>query len=302
MSRLISIMAVLVILCACGAVAESADEAIRVAGADEAASIMDEMGKEFQASHPGSFVIVTASDTVSGYEALINKEIEVAMTGSDPSEKLKEEAKKAGVTMEPYPMGYTAQVVFVRKDLPVDSLNLEQLAKIYTGELKNWSQVGGPNIQIALNELNHERHSDVKWFEETVLKGAKPSPDIDERNTVRLLMFHAVEEPGSIGYCSLGMYNSIMRARPNLNLKLLKIARDTVSEPVAPIETAILSGLYPMLEPFSVVIDSASASPLVKKFVELSRDTIRSRQAAALAREGTRAVSSGTGINDTTSR
>lgn len=47
----------------------------------------------------------------------------------------------------------------VNADNPVDSLTVEQIRKIYTGEITNWSQVGGDNLEIVPFQRNAEAGS-----------------------------------------------------------------------------------------------------------------------------------------------
>lgn len=47
-------------------------------------------------------------------------------------------------------VGWDALVVMVHPDNPVNSLSVDQLYKIMTGEVRNWSEVGGNNEQILV--------------------------------------------------------------------------------------------------------------------------------------------------------
>ena len=47
------------------------------------------------------------------------------------------------------PFATDALVFVVNQDNPVDSLTVEEIQKIYTGELTNWSQVGGEDLDIV---------------------------------------------------------------------------------------------------------------------------------------------------------
>ena len=58
-------------------------------------------------------------------------------------------AKEKGVELEIVPIVKDAFVFFVNTENPVESLTLEQIQGIYTGNIKNWKDVGGDNERIV---------------------------------------------------------------------------------------------------------------------------------------------------------
>ena len=93
------------------------------------------------------------TNTVSGYKRLAEKEIDIFF-GAYPSEEQLEDARQNNTTFECIPIGYEAFVFFVNKDNPVDSLTQEQLRGIYSGQITNWSEVGGPDRKITAYQRN----------------------------------------------------------------------------------------------------------------------------------------------------
>jgi phosphate transport system substrate-binding protein len=63
--------------------------------------------------------------------------------GTEPSQEEKALAEENGVQLVMKPVCYDAFVFIVHKSNPVDSLTLEQIQGIYTGEIRHWNQVGG---------------------------------------------------------------------------------------------------------------------------------------------------------------
>ena len=83
-------------------------------------------------------------NTVRGYKAIVDGETDILFCAS-PSEDQIKYAKEQGVELEYVPIGLEAFVFFVNKNCPIDNLTSEQIRNIYSGEIKNWSEVGGPN-------------------------------------------------------------------------------------------------------------------------------------------------------------
>ena len=67
---------------------------------------------------------------------------------TEPSSDERTEAKNAGVTLDITPVALDGFVFITHKDNPVDSLTVEQVKQIYSGEITNWKEVGGNNQKI----------------------------------------------------------------------------------------------------------------------------------------------------------
>ncbi len=93
------------------------------------------------------------NNTVDGYRLLAERETDIFI-GAYPSDEQRTYAKECGTTFEYTPIGAEAFVFFVHKDNPVGTLTEEQLRGIYSGEITNWSEVGGKDEDIAAFQRN----------------------------------------------------------------------------------------------------------------------------------------------------
>ncbi len=84
----------------------------------------------------------TCSGTITAYERLIAGRTDVIFCAA-PSQEQLDMAKAAGVELHLTPIGREAFVFFVNSKNPVDGLTVEEVQKIYTGEIRNWREVGG---------------------------------------------------------------------------------------------------------------------------------------------------------------
>ena len=99
--------------------------------------------------------LVSHTTTHDSFKRLINGEVDLIF--SVPiSEEQQKMADEAGVTLFMEPVAREGFVFVVNEDNPVDSLTSEQLRKIYSGEITNWSQVGGNDEPI----LPYQRNTD----------------------------------------------------------------------------------------------------------------------------------------------
>ena len=87
------------------------------------------------------------TNTHPGYVRLINDEVDLIVV-TEPSEEELKLAEEAGVELEVIPVVKEGFVFYVNEKNPVKSLSLEQIQKIYTGEIKNWKEVGGNDSVI----------------------------------------------------------------------------------------------------------------------------------------------------------
>ena len=87
------------------------------------------------------------TNTHPGYVKLINGEVDLIVV-TEPSEEELNLAKEKGVELEVIPVVKEGFVFYVNGQNKVDNLTLEQIQKIYTGEITNWSEVGGDDEKI----------------------------------------------------------------------------------------------------------------------------------------------------------
>lgn len=108
------------------------------------------LAEAFEANFKGkdvSEVEINHSKTHNAYVKLINDEVDLILVTS-PSEDELELAKQNGVELVVEKVVKEGFVFFVNSKNPVESLTVEQIQKIYTGEITNWKEVGGKDEKI----------------------------------------------------------------------------------------------------------------------------------------------------------
>ena len=197
---------------------------------------------------------VRCSGTIQAYSRLIRGETEMIFAAG-PSQAQLEAAEKAGVQLHLTPIGREAFVFFVNSKNPVTGLTVEQIQGIYTGEITNWSQVGGKNQSIR--PFQRAENSGSQTALQNLMAGL-PLMEPEERDRIGG-MGGIISEVASyknyknaIGF-SFRYYATEMEAEDEIRLLALN--------GVAPTKETIRDGSYPIASEFYAVTASRIGQP-----------------------------------------
>ena len=96
---------------------------------------------------PDAGEIITCTNTDGAYRRLIAGETDIIFVAG-PSEGQSQMARDAGVELKLTPIGREAFVFFVNAQNPVKGLSINDIQRIYSGEVPNWREFGGKNTKI----------------------------------------------------------------------------------------------------------------------------------------------------------
>ena len=200
--------------------------------------------------------LIDFSRTTQSYRNLMAGERDLVLAAEPDPEVLAQLKEEDKWLMTPF--ATDALVFVVNEDNPVNGLTSEQLQKIYTGEITNWKEVGGDDMDIVPFQRNQGAGSQT-MFEKLVMEGQSPmsAPEAWVPDSMAGLL-DAVREydnsPAAIGFTVYYYANDMEMAR---GLKVLSV------DGVAPSAQAIRSGEYPFLNPYFVAIakDAPQDSP-----------------------------------------
>lgn len=186
---------------------------------------------------------VLCNKTHPAYVNLIDGKKDLIFVTS-PSAAETELAKNRQIELEIIPIVSEGFIFLVNKDNPVDSLTLEQIRKIYSGEITNWKEVGGHDVVIRAMQ-RPENSGSQTGFLDLVMKELTPmTPPVEWISTAMDELVDSVShydnQPDAIGY-SYYYYVTDMVINPNV--KLLKINGvypnpSTIANDSYPIQTA----------------------------------------------------------------
>ncbi len=142
-----------------------ANAGIKIDGSTSMVRLNVNLGKLFQKKFPTASYTWQANGSSKGIKALLDGTVDLAAS----SRALKPEEVSQGLVA--VPVKNDAIAVIVGRGNPFrGELTLEQLKQIFTGTLKNWSDVGGPPLPLRVINRNPESGT-YKQFEDTVLGG-----------------------------------------------------------------------------------------------------------------------------------
>jgi len=204
---------------------------------------------------------ITGSGTSSGFAALKDGSCDVAMATHRLSSS---DAKLFGpgiiTAQSENRLGMDAVAVVVHKDNPVPALTLEQVGAIFSGEISNWEQLGGPSAPIKVFVLQ-ENFSTRRFVEDFFLGGRSFVSSARAVDTHGLLPDLVSQDPWAIGFCSITMVNQC-REMP------LKVGAD--SEAVLPSLDSIRTLTYPASRNMYLYLKSSTDNVYVRDFIDIA--------------------------------
>ena len=102
--------------------------------------------------------LINFSRTTQSYRELMYGQADLLISGAPP-EGIYAEKEEQGFEWEISTFAVDGLVFIVNQDNPVDNLTTEQIQKIYSGEITNWSEVGGDDVEIVPFQRNEEAGS-----------------------------------------------------------------------------------------------------------------------------------------------
>ncbi len=187
------------------------------------------------------------SRTTQSFRELMEGRADLLLS-AEPAESIWREKEERGFEWEMAPFAVDGLVFLVNRDNPVDSLTTEQIQQIYTGQITNWSQVGGEDLDIVPFQRNAEAGSQTAMLKLVM----KDLPMMEApAGYVRGEMGDLIQAvasydgtPAAIGYTVYYYANDMKMAE---GLKLLAV------DGVAPSDQTIRDGEYPFLNNYYVL-------------------------------------------------
>ena len=187
------------------------------------------------------------------------------------SRALKDEEAQSGLTGTTFALDGIA--IIVNNENTVEDLTLEQIKGLATGEISNWSEVGGPDAPVVL--IGREAGSGTRDGFESIVDVEDACKYEQELNSTGGVIAAVASNPNAFGYASLSAVEDTVKAV-------------TVGG-VAATEETVQDGTYQIQRPFVFVTkDGAEQSEAVKAFMEFAlsadaADLIRNAGAVPLA-------------------
>lgn len=215
-------------------------------GSDTLVNLALAWAEAYTAAHPQVRISVTGGGSGTGIAALINRTIPLANASRAMSGEEISSARAAGFEPLQHTVALDAIAVVVNPANPVDRLTIPQIADIYTGRIRRWSEVGGQDRPIVLLSRESNSGTYVYFIEQVIRLGRKDNKDLPSPETLLMPSSEGIsaevrQNPNAIGYDGLGYVTA--------DQKVLAVAAGEGRPYVRPEAATVLDGSYPIARP-----------------------------------------------------
>lgn len=208
-----------------------ASAAVTVKGSDTMVILAQRWAEAYMQKNPAKKVQVTGGGSGVGIAALINGTTDIADASramkADEKEKVKARYNSMPVETAVAKDGVT---FYVHESNPVKTLTVEQLKKIYLGDVTNWKDVGGPDAPIVVYSRENSSGTYV-FVKEEVLKNGDYTPRAQTLPGTAAVVNAVAKEKNGIGYGGAAYVKGV---------------RELLVDGVEPKLETIQSGKYPL--------------------------------------------------------
>lgn len=216
-------------------------------GSTSMEKVIGALGEAFEERNSGVTFTYNPTGSGSGITAVAEGRCDIGLS----SRNLKEEEKAQGLTETVLAIDGIA--VIVNPDNPVNDLTLETIGKIYMGEITNWEEIGGSDLEIVL--IGREAGSGTRDGFESITGTEDACKYRQELTSTGDVITTVASNPAAIGYASLASVKETVKA--------------LLVDGIAPTEETVKDGSYVVQRPFVLVTkSSAKLSETAQKFFD----------------------------------
>jgi phosphate transport system substrate-binding protein len=221
---------------------------ITVKGSDTLVVLAQKWAEVYMGEHKEVKIQVTGGGTGTGFAALQGQTTDLC----DASRKAKPAEianclKAFGKRPTEYKVALDGLSVYVNPENSLTELTLDQVKDIFTGKIRNWKAVGGPDAPITVYSRENSSGT-YEFFKDHVLKGSDFAASAQTMPGTAAIVQAVVKDKSSIGYGG---------AAYGGGSKLLAIKKDDASPAIFPTEETVVNGTYPIWRHLFVYLDPA---------------------------------------------
>ena len=216
-------------------------------GSTSMEKVIGALGESFMANNEGVNFTYNPTGSGSGITAVSEGRCDIGLS----SRALKDEEKANGLVETV--LAYDGIAIIVNNDNPVTNISLEDLTKVYTGEITNWKDLGGNDTEIVL--IGREAGSGTRDGFETITNTKDLCKYRQELTSTGDVITTVSTNPDAIGYASLASVKDSVKA--------------LTVDGVTATEATIKDGSYAIQRPFVLVTkDGVALSETAQSFFD----------------------------------
>jgi phosphate transport system substrate-binding protein len=240
---------------------ESLSYDIIIKGSDTVLPLSQLEAEDFMMENPDASVTVIGGGSGVGIAALIEGEVEIAMTSRKIKESELQSATENGVNPIEHVIAIDGIAVVVNPQNPVANLTYTQLRGIFNGTINNWADVGGENLPITVI-IRDSSSGTYEFFKEEVLIDDEYRPDSIVQPATGAIVQEVAQSTRAIGYIGFAYLDETVSA----------LALDNGQGFIEATEENVLNEDYPLARPLQYYTNGEPTG-LTKEFIDFVLST-----------------------------
>ena len=187
-------------------------KSITITGSTTVLPIAQKAAEDFMKKHPDVRISVAGTGSGDGIKAVIDGTADIGDASREMKKKEIKLAKSKGITPKQFVVALDCIVPVVHPSNKVSDLTLAQLKKIYTGDIKNWKEVGGADLKIVAVSRDSSSGTFEVWNKKVLGKKVRVRPDAQLQASNGAVAQAVAGNKNAIGYVGIGYVNDKLKA------------------------------------------------------------------------------------------
>ena len=231
-------------------------DAIVIKGSDTlGAKLVPQLAEQFKAQYPGTTFDIAAEGSATGFAALIDKTAAIGMASRPAKPEEIANGKAKGVDLKETIVAYDGIAVIVNTASSIKGLTKKQVEQIFTGEITDWSAVGGSGGKISVYTRNTSSGTYAE-FKELAMKKRDYAPDSQKLAGNEQIAQEVGKNPNGVGYIGLAYTKAS-------GIKVVPI------DGASPSKESVLAKSYPYARP-TFFYTNGEPTGVVKEFIDFT--------------------------------
>src|SRR6266481_3772878 len=231
-------------------------DAIVIKGSDTlGAKLVPQLAEQFKSQHPGTTFDIAAEGSATGFAALIDKTAAIGMASRPAKPEEIANGKTKGVEMKETIVAYDGIAVIANTANSIKGLTKKQVEQIFTGEITDWSAVGGSGGKISVYTRNTSSRTYAE-FKELAMKKRDYAQDSQKLAGNEQIAQEVGKNQNGVGYVGLAYTKAS-------GIKVVAVDNAT------PSKESVLGKKYPYARP-TFYYTNGEPSGLAKEFVDFT--------------------------------
>ena len=231
-------------------------DTIVIKGSDTlGAKLVPQLAEQFKAQHPGTTFDIAAEGSATGFAALIDKTAAIGMASRPAKPEEIANGKAKGVDLKETIVAYDGIAVIVNSANPIKGLTRKQVEQIFTGEITDWSAVGGSGGKVSVYTRNTSSGTYAE-FKELAMKKRDYAQDSQKLAGNEQIAQEVGKNRNGVGYVGLAYTKAS-------EIKVVPI------DGASPSKESVLAKSYPYARP-TFFYTNGQPTGVVKEFIDFT--------------------------------